>query len=201
MKEIWKEIKGFDGRYSVSNYGRVRQNNYEYISLQNKKIIGKEKIIEPTIWQSRYLRIDLQINRKETKTRLNTYIHKLVAEYFLGPRPEGYEIDHIDGNYLNNKVDNLRYCTHLENMNNPISKEKHKYCSPSPETRKKISEKLKGRKDSEETRRKKSESHKNKPNLYKGRIWINNGILNKVIHKEDLQDYINKGYKLGRKIK
>ena len=51
--------------------------------------------------------------------RLNTYIHKLVAEYFIGERPEGYEIDHIDGNYLNNRADNLRYVTRRENLLNP----------------------------------------------------------------------------------
>ena len=50
----------------------------------------------------------------------------MVAEYFIGPRPEGYVIDHIDGNYLNNKADNLRYVTQKENMNNEISKQKLK---------------------------------------------------------------------------
>ena len=119
MIEEWKEIKGFDGRYSVSNYGRIRQNEIIYTTLQNKIIHHEEKILEPCTWQSRYLRIDLINNKKNKRYRLNTYIHKLVAEYFIGERPEGYVIDHIDGNYLNNRVDNLRYVTQKENVNNP----------------------------------------------------------------------------------
>lgn len=119
MQEIWKEIKGFDGRFSVSNFGRIRQNKLVYISLCNRKYNYEEKILEPCLWQSRYLRIDLQCHRKGKAYRLNTYIHKLVAEYFIGERPEGFVIDHIDGNYLNNRVDNLRYVTRSENAYNP----------------------------------------------------------------------------------
>ena len=119
MIEEWKEIKGFDGRYSVSNYGRIRQKEIIYTTLQNKIIHHKEKILEPFTWQSRYLRIDLINNKKDKRYRLNTYIHKLVAEYFIGERHEGYVIDHIDGNYLNNRADNLRYVTQKQNLNNP----------------------------------------------------------------------------------
>ena len=139
MEEIWKEIEGFDGRYSISNYGRIRQNELTFTSLQNKVIHHEEKIIESHIWQSRYLRIDLVNNKKNKKHRLNTYVHKLVAEMFIGPRPQGYVIDHIDGNYLNNRADNLRYCTKKENQNNPITKERHKLYVPSEETRNKLS--------------------------------------------------------------
>lgn len=49
----------------------------------------------------------------EGKTRT---VHSLVAEAFLGPRPYGYDIDHIDGNKLNNNASNLRYVTHEDNM-------------------------------------------------------------------------------------
>lgn len=147
MDEIWKEIDGFDGRYSVSDQGRIRQNEITYTSLQNKIIHHEEKILEPGTWQSRYLRIDL-INKKKGKHyRLNTYVHKLVAEYFIGPKPEGYEIDHIDGNYLNNSASNLRYVTRKENMMNPITRkrnsEAHKVIWSNPELRQKQSETMK----------------------------------------------------------
>lgn len=48
-------------------------------------------------------------------------VHSLVAQAFLGDRPKGMVIDHIDGNRFNNHYTNLRYCTQKENMNNPNS--------------------------------------------------------------------------------
>lgn len=47
------------------------------------------------------------------------YLHRLLWEAFIGEIPEGYEIDHIDGNPSNNVLQNLRIVTHKENMNNP----------------------------------------------------------------------------------
>lgn len=147
MIEEWKEIKGFDGRYSISNFGRIRQNDITYVSLQNKIIHHEEKIIEPFTWQSRYLRIDICNNKKGNKIRLSTYVHKLVAEYFIGLRPDGYVIDHIDGNYLNNRADNLRYVTRSENNNNPNTKPKMveavRKAFKNPELRQLISERTK----------------------------------------------------------
>ncbi len=50
--------------------------------------------------------------------RISTRIHCLVAKCFIGERPEGLVIDHIDRNRINNNVNNLRYCTHQDNMRN-----------------------------------------------------------------------------------
>lgn len=47
------------------------------------------------------------------------YVHHLVAEAFIGFRPDGADIDHKDGNRANNRADNLRYCTRRENQRNP----------------------------------------------------------------------------------
>ena len=142
MEEIWKEIKGFDGRFSISNFWRVRQNKGQYITLQKHVINYEEKILVPITWQSRYLRIDLNLNRKK-HMRLNTYIHKLVAEYFIGERPEGYDIDHIDGNYLNNRADNLRYVTSIENKHNPNTINKRTYKKFTDEERLQLSIRMK----------------------------------------------------------
>jgi len=60
----------------------------------------------------------LRIMHADGKLR-SRYIHHLVAEAFLGFRPDGADIDHIDGNRTNNRPDNLRYCSRKENQDNP----------------------------------------------------------------------------------
>ena len=58
-----------------------------------------------------YMQVGLSIDGK-TATR---YVHGLVAEAFLGLRPTGYDVNHIDGDKANNAVLNLEYCTRSEN--------------------------------------------------------------------------------------
>ena len=135
--EIWKEIEGFNGRFSVSSEGRIKQNALTYKSSNGITYSFDERIIEPTTWQSRYLRVDL-IWRHVNK-RLCTYVHKLVIETFLGPRPDGMEIDHINRNYLDNRLCNLRYVTKKENMQN-INKNYNKW---SDERKQKHSDRMK----------------------------------------------------------
>lgn len=63
---------------------------------------------------SEYWCLNVTINKKIRKV----YIHKVVAECWLGKKPEGYEVDHIDRNSLNNHYTNLRYVTKSEQMIN-----------------------------------------------------------------------------------
>ena len=98
--EDWKEIKGYEGLYQVSNLGRIK-------SLK----LNKEKILTPHITGKNRLYINL---RKEGKTK-KLQVHVLVAEAFIGERPEGYDICHIDGDCLNNKLSNIRYDTRNQN--------------------------------------------------------------------------------------
>lgn len=82
MKEIWKDIEGYEGKYKVSNLGDV-------ISFK----LNKEKILKPGIDKDGYLRVGLCKNGK----RKNYGIHRLVAEAFI-PKIEGKEyVDHING--------------------------------------------------------------------------------------------------------
>lgn len=107
--EIWKPVVGFPN-YEVSNLGRVKGLNYA-----NK---GKPNILKPK--KKRYPTVSLRLNKKDTYIR----IHRLVATAFI-PNPENKRcIDHINCNPKDNRVENLRWATQKENMQNPLTKEK-----------------------------------------------------------------------------
>ena len=112
-KEIWKDIKGYEGLYQVSNLGNVRSLNH-YASNGIKNILYKGRILKQTKHKKTgYLLTTLCKNNKH-KTVLS---HKLVAEAFI---PNIYNlpcINHKDENKHNNRVDNLEWCTHKYNNN------------------------------------------------------------------------------------
>ena len=100
MKEIWKDVEGYEGLYKVSNEGRF------YSSF------GSGRILKPCVGGSGYLTLALWKNKEPfTKTA-----HRLVALAFI-PKIEGKnDINHKDGNKLNNNVLNLEWATRSENM-------------------------------------------------------------------------------------
>lgn len=105
--EIFKDIKGYEGSYQVSNLGRVKSFNF-----------GKKKIMNPSLSSNGYYQIGL---RKEGKQHTKK-IHQLVAIAFLNHSPDGLNIvvDHINNDKTNNKLDNLQLITHRENVSKDI---------------------------------------------------------------------------------
>lgn len=116
--EVWRPVKGYEGLYEVSNLGNVRSED-RYVMHGNRCCLlkGKPKKAYPN--SNGYLRTTLYKNGQGKYY----FIHRLAANAFI-PNPNNLPcIDHIDRNYLNNSVDNLRWCTQKENMNNPLTRE------------------------------------------------------------------------------
>lgn len=92
--EVWKEIPNFDGRYYISNYGRI-------LSLCNDGY----KLLKPFICGSGYRYVDLRRNNQDVKSRVN----RLVAQAFLTSENPNCEVHHKDMNKQNDCVDNLEF--------------------------------------------------------------------------------------------
>ena len=107
MKEVWKDIKGYEGLYQISNLGRVKR-------VTTGRILkgGKDK--------DGYLMVKLYKNN----IRSNKKIHRLVAEAFI-PNPENKpQVNHADENKTNNSLDNLEWMTAKENINHGTHNER-----------------------------------------------------------------------------
>ena len=101
MKEIWKDIKGYEGSYKISNYGRVM--------CLDARHYGKIK--RPQIDKDGYEKVWLSRNSKKKPF----FIHRLVALHFIDNPEQKPVVNHKDGNKRNNRLDNLEWCTHSEN--------------------------------------------------------------------------------------
>ena len=105
MQEIWKDVKGYEGCYQVSNLGRVKSLNY----LQK----GKEQILRLEKTPKNYFRCAFS---KDGKVKRYS-VHRLVAQAFI-PNPYNLPIiNHKDENPSNNRVENLEWCDSKYNNN------------------------------------------------------------------------------------
>ena len=119
--EIWKDVRGFEGRYMVSNKGRVKSLSH-LVTRGWATCMTEESILTPTD-NGHYDKVGLYCT---TGDYYQQYIHRLVAEAFISNPDKLPQIDHIDGNHRNNLVENLRWCTQPQNVNNPITKYRSK---------------------------------------------------------------------------
>lgn len=119
--EEWRDVVGYEGYYMVSSFGRV-------VSLARSIRFFRSQKIKPPHLMSDVSNIDRynKVTLKVDGTKKSIEVHRLVATAFLD-NPYNYRcIDHIDGDKTNNHIDNLRFCTALQNQNNPITRKKQR---------------------------------------------------------------------------
>ena len=117
MKEIWKDIKGYESFYQVSNLGNVRSLDRYVKNGTSNRNIKRGRVLKPCINHKGYLQVHLVANGNSKLV----VIHRLVAKAFI-PNPQNKaQVNHIDGNKKNNNVRNLEWCTNQENVIHAIN--------------------------------------------------------------------------------
>lgn len=106
--EQWADIKGYEGDYQISTFGRVRSKARYVENRIGRKVYKKPQIIKSTRINSGYEVVGLYGIGGKGRHLL---IHRLVAEHFLPRKEDSPYVNHKDENKLNNNVDNLEWCT------------------------------------------------------------------------------------------
>lgn len=114
--ELWKSVVGWEGFYEVSSEGNVRsvdRSNTVINRFGDAEVRRQRgKLLKANPIKNGYLTVSLT---KPGGVRRYAYVHHLVAEAFLGPKPEGAEVCHNDGTRAHNHDTNLRYDTRSAN--------------------------------------------------------------------------------------
>lgn len=115
-KEFFIDLFGYKNIYQISNYGRIKRLSFKRFNFLNKKeSIYKEKILKP------FLRKGYEAVRLTVGGKSSTYsIHRLVAMNFISTTDLSLQVNHKDGNKINNHVSNLEWCTPKENVTHAI---------------------------------------------------------------------------------
>lgn len=112
--EEWRPITGYEGLYEVSNFGRVRSLNRQFIRSDGRLHNEPGRILRGCITTRGYLCVNLCDNNHKVTTHK---VHRLVAYMFI-PNPNNYpHVNHKDEDKLNNNYENLEWCTELYNDN------------------------------------------------------------------------------------
>lgn len=112
MGEMWKAIPGYEGLYEVSNLGRVR--SVDRTEKCSNGFVRSRSGTELKSYPVEGGYLDVQLSKEHR--HVHRLVHAIVAEAFIGPRPNGLVVRHLDGNPTNNAVTNLAYGTQSDNL-------------------------------------------------------------------------------------
>jgi len=109
--ERWLPVVGYEGFYEVSSHGRVRSIDRELLYADGRVCVWKGRILRQSLSAHKYPKVALSKNCVQQ----TLCVHRLVLAAFVGPRPDGMEGCHNDGNPMNNHFSNLRWDTPISN--------------------------------------------------------------------------------------
>lgn len=117
MNETWIPVVGYELQYEASSEGRVRSLARVVIRKNGSPMTVRGRLLKPGITSVGYPLVVLCVCGQPK----SYMVHRLVAEAFLGPAPEGHEVDHINGDRQDNRALNLRWATRSQNNANARS--------------------------------------------------------------------------------
>jgi len=120
-EEEWRDIKGYEGLYQVSNIGRVKSLERTVPRKNGRRQTIRERILKPSTDRDGYLRVVLCNSNGNRKT---FKVHRLACEAFHENPEDKPCVNHIDEKKTNNTVSNLEWCTVKENINHGTHNER-----------------------------------------------------------------------------
>ncbi len=116
IAENWKPVVGAEGRYEVSDHGRVRSLPHSVTRANGRTHRVRGRLLTPSSsskWGHQTVTI-------QPRGSVPSGVHVLVMAAFAGEKPAGMEVAHLDGNPANNHISNLAYVTHTENCSHRV---------------------------------------------------------------------------------
>ncbi len=123
--ETWKPVPGWEGFYEVSDMGQVRSLDRVMTNHRGTQWIKKGRVLKQTLSAGKATKRYRMLYLADGDRRELRYVHQLVLEAFVGPRPDGWVCRHLNDHQDDNRLVNLEYGTYTDNMADQMSNNTH----------------------------------------------------------------------------